>query len=73
MSDEQWVWLFVNKLIDTDEKLSSMCPDCREEVTSKNKCTRCGKEYKPLIDIDDDSSFINPNFDTKRYEKLKNG
>lgn len=64
MSDEQWLWLFVNQKIDIDEKLEKMCPKCREEVTSSHKCTRCGK------DIIEEESFINPNFDMDRYNKL---
>jgi methionyl-tRNA synthetase len=64
MSDEQWLWLFVNQRIDTDEKLEGMCPKCREEVTSGHKCIRCGR------DIIEEESFINPNFDMDRYNEL---
>lgn len=64
MSDEQWLWLFVNQRIDVDEKLEKMCPKCREEVTSTHKCTRCGKD----ITIED--SFVNPNFDIDKYNRL---
>ena len=42
-----------------------MCPDCRNEVISNNKCTRCGK---PLTHIDDD---VSTTFDMDRYERLK--
>lgn len=41
-----------------------MCPKCREEVTSSHKCIRCGK------DIVEEESFVNPNFDMDRYNKL---
>lgn len=44
-----------------------MCPDCRDEVTSKRKCTRCGKDI-PDYDSDEDDAFINPNFDDEEYE-----
>jgi methionyl-tRNA synthetase len=64
MSDEQWLWLFVNQRIDADEKLEGMCPKCREEVTSGHKCSRCGR------DIIKEESFINPNFDMDRYNEL---
>jgi hypothetical protein len=64
MSDEQWLWLFVNQRIDVDEKLEKMCPKCRDEVTSPHKCTRCGK------DIITEETFINPNFDMDRYNEL---
>ena len=64
MSDEQWLWLFVNQRIDADERLEKMCPKCREEVTSEHRCIRCGKE------IIEQESFINPNFDMDRYNML---
>ena len=64
MSDEQWLWLFINQRIDIDEKLEHMCPKCREEVTSGHKCTRCGK------DIVETESFVNPNFDMAKYGEL---
>lgn len=47
-----------------DEKLERMCPKCREEVTSKHRCIRCGK------DIMEEESFTNPNFDMDRYNML---
>lgn len=61
------MWLFVNQLVDNDEKLEKMCPDCREEVTSKHKCIRCGKEI-PNYDMDDEDGFVNPNFDEEEYK-----
>lgn len=64
MSDEQWLWLFINQRIDADEKLEQMCSKCREEVTSDQKCIRCGK------DIIEGESFVNPNFDMDRYNEL---
>ena len=65
MSDEQWLWLFVHQSIDSDEKFESMCPDCQNEVTSGvKKCIRCGKE------INGTDSFVNPNFDISKYNKL---
>lgn len=65
MSDEQWLWLFVHQRIDADEKLERMCPKCREEVTSGNKkCIRCGKS------IIEQESFVNPNFDMDKYNRL---
>lgn len=64
MSDEQWLWLFVNQQIDTDEKLEKMCSKCREEVTSGHRCIRCGK------DMVEHEEFINPNFDMDRYNEL---
>ena len=70
MTDEQWLWLFVNEAIDYDEKLEHMCDKCQSDVTS-NRCVRCGKplsgksEFKP--------QFVNPNFDAERFDRLSNG
>ena len=61
----------MNQLIDNDEKLERMCPDCRDEVTSKNKCTRCGKEI-PHYGEDDDDGFVNPNFNEEEYMSKSN-
>ena len=42
-----------------------MCPDCQNEVTSGvKKCIRCGKE------INGCDSFVNPNFDIDKYNRL---
>lgn len=42
-----------------------MCPDCQNEVTSGvKKCIRCGKE------INGGDSFVNPNFDMAKYNRL---
>lgn len=62
------MWLFVNQLIDNDEKLEHMCPECRDEVTSKRKCTRCGKD----IPQNDDDGFVNPNFNEEEYLSKSN-
>lgn len=59
--------MYINECIDNDEKLEAMCPSCRTEVTEHNKCTRCGK---PLGGGSDGESFINPNFDSSKFEKL---
>lgn len=65
MTDEQWLWLFVNQVIDNEEHLEKMCPDCKDEVTSTHKCIRCGKVLTKKED-----KFINPNFDADRFERL---
>jgi len=57
--------LYVNMAIDNDEKMEHMCPKCRDEVVSDNSCTRCGKAIN-----DGAESFVNPNFDRARYDKL---
>ena len=68
MTDGQWLWLFVNQIIDSEEHLEKMCPECRNEVTSDKKCIRCGK----VLTHKEHDSFINPNFDKSRFEELSN-
>lgn len=72
MTDEQWLWLFANQSLDNDEKLESMCDSCRDEVTSKTRCTRCGKIISSNNDNDIEESFINDGFDLEKYEAMKN-
>lgn len=69
MTDGQWLWLFVNQIIDNEEHLEKMCPECRDEVTSEKKCVRCGKVLATNKGYD---SFINPNFDSSKFEELSN-
>jgi len=69
MTDGQWLWLFVNQIIDNEEHLEKMCPECRNEVTSDKKCIRCGK----VLTHKEHDSFINPNFDPSRFEALSHG
>lgn len=67
MTDEQWLWLFVNQVIDNEEHLEKMCDKCRSEVTSENqKCIKCGEVLTK-------KEFINPNFDPSRFEELSHG
>lgn len=65
MTDGQWLWLFVNQIIDNEEHLEKMCPDCRNEVTSTHKCIKCGK-----VLTKDEDRFVNPNFDASKFEEL---
>jgi len=64
MTDSQWLWLFVNEAVDHDEHMESMCDKCKTEVTSKDKCIKCGKV------LSSKGAFINPNFDYERFNKL---
>ena len=76
MTDEQWLWLFANQSLDNDEKLESMCDNCRNEVTSKVMCTRCGKVISNNNNDNDDTqeeTFVNESFDMEKYEAMKNG
>lgn len=73
MTDEQWLWLFANQSLDNDEKLESMCDDCRNEVTSKVRCTRCGKVISNNNDDTQEETFVNESFDMEKYEAMKNG
>lgn len=70
MTDEQWLWLFVNEAIDYDEQLERMCPKCQNDATS-HRCIRCGKSLgKDKFGTPD---CVNPNFDVERFNRLSNG
>ena len=64
MTDEQWVWLYVNVALDNDEKLEHMCDKCKDSALSHNRCSVCGDTIKH------DAGNINPNFDKAKFEKL---
>ena len=68
MTDGQWLWLFINQIIDNEEHLEKMCQNCKDEVTSTDKCIRCGK-----VLANDEEKFINPNFDADKFERLSHG
>ena len=55
MTDGQWLWLFVNQIIDNEEHLEKMCQECRDEVTSENKCIR---NFKRSIWIEEISNIM---------------
>lgn len=75
MTDEQWLWLFINQAVDADEELEGMCDDCRHEVTSTNRCSRCGKTLAPKGDYvgNDIETGVSSSFDIDKYEAMKNG
>jgi predicted amidophosphoribosyltransferase len=62
MTDEQWLWIYANMAVDDEDLLNRMCQKCRDDMAS-NRCSRCGKSL-------DDHAFVNPNFDSSRFEKL---
>lgn len=88
MTDEQWLWVYANMLIDNEDRLNQMCPTCRNNVTSDDKCTACGKtisnvEYthNPKFDADrfnrllhdSDVPTVNTNFNMEAYNRCKDG
>lgn len=68
MTDEQWVWLYANRILDEEEKLDSMCPSCKDEATDRSRCSRCGKDLP--TGSRNDIYNPNPNFDMERFKKL---
>lgn len=72
MTDEQWLWLFINEALDADEKLKMMCHECQNDATSNNKCIRCGKPLGSARRFGK-ADFVNPNFDPERFDALANG
>lgn len=73
MTDEQWLWLFANQSLDSDEKLEAMCPDCRMEVTQEKRCIRCGKKIADVKNDDGEfESYTSKTFDMEKYEAMKN-
>ena len=87
MTDEQWLWVYVNMAIDDDENKEHMCNRCIEESASNDTCIRCGKTLHKdsftnhNIDVDkfnrmseEDSGIVtNKNFKADRFDRLNGG
>ncbi|QEK12715.1 hypothetical protein FQB35_10435 [Crassaminicella thermophila] len=58
------IWIYANLSIDQDEKIESMCSECKEEIKKKT-CSRCGKT------IEEEKEFeVNKNFDEEKFKTL---
>ena len=59
--------MYVHQAIDHDEMMESLCVKCKNEVTSDDKCMRCGKVRT------ENDSFVNPNFNYEKFNDLAFG
>ena len=66
MKARDFLWCALNLILDDEEELAGLCPNCRERAMEE-RCTVCGV---PLALAE---SSINGGFDESRFQRLKRG
>lgn len=64
MTDRDYLWCALNLLLDQEEELARLCPDCRAKAQAE-PCPVCGAGREGWGD--------NPHFDLSRFETLRGG
>ena len=64
MTEGDYLYCVMQMLLDQEEADSRLCPSCREKAHS-SRCVGCGAELAG-------ETGSNPQFDSKRFEELKN-
>lgn len=67
MKNRDYLWCLVHQLLDREEELSRLCPDCRARAEERH-CPVCGRAAE-----DWGEGEVNPAFDQSRFEQLKGG
>lgn len=67
MKERDYLWCLANALIDREEALERLCPDCRARAMEE-RCPVCGAEAAGWGE-----RIVNPAFDMERFEALKGG
>jgi len=67
MKDRDYLWCLVQMLLDREEELERLCPECRAQGLEE-RCPVCGK---PSSSWGEGGS--NPAFDLEHFESLKGG
>ncbi len=63
MRERDYLYCVLNLILDEEERLESLCPNCRAKATER-RCACCGA---PLVSSD---LGENPSFDQARFDKL---
>lgn len=66
MTDRDYLWCALNLLLDEEEELARLCPECRARAEAE-RCPVCGGETTG------DGVGENASFDRERYERLRRG
>ena len=64
MTDGDYLWCALNLLLDREEELVRLCPDCRERALAE-PCPVCGRGRESWGD--------KPAFDMDRFERMRGG
>ncbi|MEG0765191.1 MAG: molybdopterin oxidoreductase [Pseudoflavonifractor sp.] len=66
MKDRDYLWCAMNLLLDDEEALAALCPDCRAEA-ERGVCPACGRGLAEAEGME------NAAFDPERYGRLARG
>ncbi len=64
MRDRDYLWCLVNQLLDDEEELGRMCPECRERALER-RCPVCGAPARGT------GGEVNASFDMERFLAMK--
>lgn len=66
MKGRDYLWCLANTLLDREEELERLCPECRARALEE-RCPVCGRS------AGNQEETVNPAFDLERFEELKGG
>lgn len=67
MKDRDYLWCLAHTLLDGEEELERLCPQCRSRA-EEARCPACGR---PTGEWGEGGG--NASFDPERYERMKRG
>ena len=67
MLDRDYLWCLANLLLDGEEELERLCPQCRARA-EEARCPVCGQPAAAWGE-----GGVNPAFDPARYERMARG
>ena len=67
MKDRDYLWCLVNQLLDREEELDRLCPECRARAEER-RCPVCGRTR-----ADWGEGGVNAAFDPARFERMRGG
>ena len=66
MKQREFLWCALNLMLDDEEELAGLCPDCRDKAMEE-RCVSCGAP----LGLWEEST--NLGFDLARFERMKQG
>jgi len=67
MKNRDFLWCLAQTLLDREEDLERLCPECRARA-EEERCPACGRPSALWGE-----GGVNPSFDQARFEKLRGG
>lgn len=67
MKDRDYLWCLVHQLLDREEELDRLCPECRARA-EEARCPVCGRTRGSWGE-----GAVNTAFDQDRFERMRGG